>query len=88
MNIQIESPRVYDKNGQQYTMTDCIFDIEAVKKLIAELANARDALATLAQPFFAEEGATVQDENTRLRAQIILLTADLAAAQEAASFHP
>lgn len=32
-------------------------------------ATLREAIAKLARPFFPEEGATVEDENTRLRAE-------------------
>lgn len=44
-----------------------------IEKLERELAEARKMLYRLARPFFPSEGATIQDENTRLRAEIELL---------------
>jgi hypothetical protein len=44
-----------------------------IEKLERELAETSKILSRLARPFFASEGATIQDENTRLRAEIELL---------------
>ena len=38
-----------------------------------EIMRLRSALDRLARPFFREEGATVYDENTRLRAELVVL---------------
>lgn len=46
-------------------------------KVEAENAKLREELARLARPFFSEEGATAEDENTRLRAENALLKAQL-----------
>jgi hypothetical protein len=44
-----------------------------IEKLERELAEASKMLYRLARPFFPSEGATIEDENTRLRAEIELL---------------
>jgi hypothetical protein len=49
-----------------------------IEKLERELAEASKMLYRLARPFFPSEGATIQDENTRLRAEIELLRKDKA----------
>ena len=49
-----------------------------IEKLERELAEASKMLYRLARPFFPSEGATIQDENTRLRAEIELLKKDKA----------
>jgi regulator of replication initiation timing len=43
--------------------------IDKVLELENENAKLKDTISRLARPFFPEEGATVQDENTRLRAE-------------------
>jgi hypothetical protein len=48
------------------------------RQLERELAEASKMLYRLARPFFPSEGATIQDENTRLRAEIELLRKDKA----------
>jgi len=47
-----------------------------IEKLERELAEASKMLYRLARPFFPSEGATIEDENTRLRAEIELLRKD------------
>jgi hypothetical protein len=49
-----------------------------IEKLERELAEASKMLYRLARPFFPSERATIQDENTRLRAEIELLKKDKA----------
>ena len=44
-----------------------------IEKLERELAETSKVLYRLARPFFPSEGATIEDENTRLRAEIQLL---------------